>query len=127
MGTGLVAVRDAKPTPGPSQRIRLVLSDATATHVVSAKVIVRGLSGRNHLLHTQLTRRESSDAAKSLDVQFAREDDNTVAAELLLPGFTSVSSVELESIRYDDGSIWAVAPNQACRVAPDPLMLVAGR
>jgi hypothetical protein len=126
-GTGLVAVRDAKPAPGSSQRIHLVLSDTAAAPVVSAKVIVRGLSGQIQIVQTRSNHRESSDAAKTLDVQFMREDEKTVAADLILPGFTSVSSVELESIRYDDESTWRVAGHATCRVAPDPFMLVAGR
>jgi hypothetical protein len=33
----------------------------------------------------------------------------------------------LESLTYKDGSTWTVAGRQACRVAPDPMMLVADR
>ncbi len=58
-------------------------------------------------------------------VTFHPEDATSVAAELVLPGFTSVGSVELLSITYQDGSTWSLAKGEACRVVPDRLMLVA--
>jgi hypothetical protein len=123
-GGGLIAVRDAKPTPGPSQRIHLVVGD-TSSHVISAQVTVRGLSGRNQVIQTADKAR--FDLTKRINVQFFSEDDGKVAANLILPGFTSVQSIELESIRYQDGSTWTFAGHEACHVAPDPFMLIAGR
>lgn len=126
-GSGLLAVRDAKPTPGPSQHIHLVLADTRAAHVVSAKVAVSGLTGQKQVVPTRGLHDNRSDATRTLDVRFVPEGDNTVAAELALPGFTSVRLVSIQSIAYDDGSTWSVAAHQACQVAPDPLMLVADR
>ena len=125
-GGGLVAVRNAKPISGPSQKIHLVLSN-TPAQVESAKVVVRGLSGKNQVMRTLSNDAGKFDAIKTIDVRFFSEDDKDVAADLILPGFTSVTSVELHSIRYGDGSTWTFAGRQACHVAPDPLMLVAGR
>jgi hypothetical protein len=123
-GGGLVAVHNAKPMSGPSQHIHLVLSD-TKSAVLTAKVVVRGLSGKNQILQTSGNGR--FDLTKTLDVRFVSEDDSQTAADLILPGFTSVQSVELESIRYQDGSTWTFAGREACRVAPDPFMLVGSR
>jgi hypothetical protein len=123
-GGGLIAVHGTQPIPGPSQHIHLVLGDARST-VVSAKVVVRGLSGKNHILETADNSR--SDLTKTLDVRFFSEEDSKSAADLILPGFTTVQSVELQSIRYQDGSTWIFADREACHVAPDPLMLVGSR
>lgn len=132
-GSGLVAVRDAKPVEGPSQRIHLILSNPKSAMVASAKVKVFGLSAKNRLERTSdrsldLTNRDgASDLTRILDVTFVPEGDKDVSTDLALPGFTSVRSVELESLTYKDGSTWTVAGWQACHVAPDPMMLVADR
>ena len=51
-----------------------------------------------------------------------------MSADLVLPGFSSVTFVQLKSITYKDGSSWKVdgQAEQACRVTPDPVMLIAG-
>ncbi len=132
-GSGLVAVRDAKPFEGPSQRIHLILSNPKSAMVASAKVKVFGLSAKNRLERTSdrsldLTNGDgASDLTRILDVTFAPKGDKDVSTDLVLPGFTSVRSVELESLTYKDGSTWTVAGQQACHVAPDPIMLVADR
>jgi hypothetical protein len=130
-GSGLVAVRDEKPIEGSSQRVHLILSNPRSAVVAGAKVKVFGLSGKNRLERTSahsldLTNREgASDLARTLDVTFAPEGDKDVSTDLVLPGFTSVRSIELESLTYKDGSTWAVAGQQACHVAPDAMMLIA--
>jgi hypothetical protein len=91
----------------------------------SAKVVVRGLSPKSHSLLTENAR--PADLTKTLDVTFVREDEMTVSADLVLPGFTSVTSIELQSVTYQDGSTWSVADHQVCRVAPDPFMLIANQ
>jgi hypothetical protein len=132
-GSGLVAVRDEKPIEDPSQRVHLILSNPRSAVVAGAKVKVFGLSGKNRLERTSdhsldLTNREgASDLTRTLDVTFAPEGEKDVSTDLVLPGFTSVRSVELESLTYKDGSTWAVAGQHSCHVAPDPIMLVADR
>lgn len=125
-GSGLLAVRNADPLPGPSQHIHLVLGDGNASRPVTAKILVHGLSDKSRSLPAQLSSGERFDNTRTLYVTFTPENDKEVAADLALPGFTSISSIRLESIDYADGSTWKVATGQVCRVVPDPLMLVAG-
>lgn len=127
-GSGLVAVRDAQPAQGPSQRIRLVVNDAKAPHMISARVLVSGLTGTNPLMMPARSARDQRpEVSRTLDIRFVPDEGNSVAADLVLPGFTSVRAISMQSIAYDDGSTWTVAANRACQVAPDPMMLVAGR
>ena len=60
-------------------------------------------------------------------VRMRAEDKDSVAGELVLPGFTSVQTIELLALRYDDGSSWNALPRTPCSVKPDLLMLVADR
>jgi len=133
IGTGLVAVHGDQPVAGTSQRIHLILTNPKSAKIASAKVKVFGLSGKNRVEPASyntldLTNQTSRfDLTKTLDVTFAPEDEKDVATDLILPGFTTVLSIQLESLTYKDGSTWAVAGRQACHVAPDPLVLVADR
>jgi hypothetical protein len=135
-GTGLVPVRGEPRVSGASQRLHLVLTSSKSAKIAGAKVKVFGLSGKNRIEqasanpdHTlDLTNQKSTfDLTRTLDVTFTPEGETSIATDLVLPGFTSVSSIQLESLSYKDGSTWAVAGQRACNVAPDPMMLVADR
>lgn len=125
--SGLTAVRDGQPSNVPGQRIHLVLSGGQARQTTAAHVTVRGLSGRNRTVQTPATSGVVPDRIRTLDAKFSPESATEVAADLVLPGFTAVLSIQLDSITYTDGSVWMVSGKRACRVAPDPLVLVSGR
>ena len=127
VSSGLTAVRDGQPPTAPAQRIHLVLSGGQARQVAAAHVTVRGLSGRNRTVRTFVTAVAAPDRTHALDVKFSPESTTEIAADLVLPGFTAVLSVQLDSITYVDGTAWLVSGTRACRVAPDPLVLVTGR
>jgi hypothetical protein len=114
------------PMPRPSQQIHLILSgfgkDKTIT---SATVTARGLTSRGGVF--RLSAIAASSLRRTMDVWFSPGEDGAVAADIDLPAFTSVSSLQLQSITYSDGSTWKVPDGRVCRVAPDPVMLIAGR
>jgi hypothetical protein len=126
-GSGLVQVRNAPPDTRPTQRIHLILATEQTPKVAAARVTVRGLSGRDRAVPTPAAMGLTPDRTRTLEVRFSPESATEVAADLVLPGFTAMLSVQLDSLTYSDGSIWVVPGTQACHVAPDPLMLVSGR
>jgi hypothetical protein len=126
----------AQPTP-PYQQIRLILGPSSVqssagARVVRARVTVRGTNGQWRSVPTGMGE-GSSTIAKTLDLSFSRADvgargeDGLVATEMTLAGFSSVKSINLDSLTYSDGTIWVPAQGKACRVAPDLLMLVSTR
>ena len=125
-GAGLVKVRGSfAPGPQvPTQHIHFVVADP---HATGARVRVFGHSDREHLEQTRLSNFEMHELGRTVDVTLSAENDTEAAADLVLPGFTSVQSIELESITYQDGSIWNLGTGQSCQIAPDPLMLIADR
>jgi hypothetical protein len=125
-GGGLVAVRGAKPINGPAQRIHLILA-GKSQRITRATVMVEGLSPRNRIARTDTGGGLTSDLTRTIDVTFTPGDHNEATADLVLPGFTSITSIELQSISYQDVSTWSVPGPRACRVAPDPFMLVADK
>jgi hypothetical protein len=115
--------------PPPAQHIHLVLRGfAKDKPVTAATVEARGRSGRGRIDNTRhAPGDEQSDLRRTLDVGFTGNSDGSVSADLDLPAFTTVNAIQLQSITYSDGSTWKLDNRNVCTVAPDPLMLIAGR
>jgi hypothetical protein len=89
-------------------------------------VIVRGLTSQGRVAKAQAAG-DSSNASRTLQAVFNPGEGRDVFAALWVPGLTSVQSIALESVTYSDGSTWKLLGDNACRVAPEPIMLVNGR
>jgi hypothetical protein len=140
-GSGLVMVRKNHQDDGesslsskPSQRIHLILAKMPGAHfsdpqqITGATVTAKGLSARDRLEPVlDLSGDRPSDMRRTLNVAFATEKDGSVSADLILPGFTSVNSIRLDSVDLKDGSTWTLPDLKACVVTPDPMMLVASQ
>jgi hypothetical protein len=116
----------------PAAKLHLVINDSKlpkpVSGIVKATVTVHGTNGRNRTLPA-IARAEGAmaDIAKTLTVSMTAEDHRLVSGEILLPGFTSTTMVDLESVTFANGESWTLSGDTACHVAPDPLMLVADR
>lgn len=129
MGGGTVAVdKDGNRRQVFAQRLRLILNSLRQGEgdrkAVSATVTVHG-TGAKARMQSLRSGSASNSMVKSFNVDLAHWDEPGISGEFLLPGFTSASQVDLESVTYDDGTTWKLSNNQSCRVAPDPLMLIA--
>jgi len=114
--------------PRPAQHIHLILKGfAKDKLVASATVTARGLSARSRMQNLNLTGDQPSDIRRTLQVTFTPDQDGSVSADIDLPAFTAVKSLQLLSITYADGSSWTLEKSNACLVQPDSLMLIAGR
>ena len=135
-GRGLLVAKDRPgQRPGqdqtrgdqPSQRIHLILSQGTEKPIVQARVLVRGFGAKARMEHALSSADGATNLSRTLVVRMRAEDKDSVAGELVLPGFTSVQTIELLALRYDDGSNWNALLQTPCSVKPDLLMLVADR
>ncbi len=126
-GGDLLAARDGRPADGPDQRIHLILTRRNTVQVTSAHIRVKGLSGRNRTLQVLSANDAKPDRTQTIEVSFTEQDAASAAADLVLPGFTAVQSIELQSITYADGSTWRLESRNACQVASDPLVRVGNR
>lgn len=128
-GGNLVSVAPGQRTDsGPSQHIYLTLGTKDSQRVASARVTVRGLTSapRSSLLSGPLSGAQgSSNIRRTLNVTF-NDGTGEQGADLKLADFTAVLSIELDALTYADGTSWTANAN-ACRVKPDPLMLVGSR
>ena len=130
-GLGILTTRDdrgeSRRRSGVAQHIRLILGDAkNSATIVSAKVTVRGTSPKGRMTPMVFSQDASPDARKTLALTFKTDGSEGASANLVLPGFTSVTSISLDSLTYADGSIWRPSNGRGCHTAPDLLMLVDG-
>ncbi len=129
----LLAVRgDQQRVDVVAQRIHLILINSRppsskSPRIATATVTVHGLSSKGRTIQTFSNQSSSSDLIRALDVSFSSDSENSVSTDLLLPSFTSVKSIELNTVTYADGTMWKVSAQGACRVAPDPIVLISNR
>ena len=132
-GGDILVTRDGQRHP-IAQRIHLILGDfANPAKVVAAKVTVRGTNGKPRaittipMLNGSSIQNASGMTARTLDLRFDLAGNGEASTDLSLAGFTSVTSIRLDSLTFADGAIWVPANGQSCRTAPDPFMLVSSR
>jgi len=106
------------------QRIFLSLVDQNPAPIISATVKVRGLTGKNRMLQTESVGSVNGDGMKVMKITFVQKQDG-VSSDLYVPGFTSVTSIELLEVSYGDGKVWKIGYSGVCRVKPDGMMLIA--
>ncbi len=122
----MVKTNNAHPK-GMGQWLNLSLTSRDAKQIAKATVTVNGLTPIGRMTQAQSKGAGSPDATQTLDVSFVAGPDQTAIARIWVPGMSAVERIDLKSMVYSDGSVWKIAEGQACRVRPDPLMLISGR
>jgi hypothetical protein len=109
-----------------AMQLKFILTNHRPGQIVAANITAHGRKGKGEVVPAVASRAsgDSADTAKTMDVSFASNPDGSVATNLVLAGFTYVTSIELNSVTYADGATWKFAPRDDCHVAPDPLMLI---
>lgn len=129
LADGNTVKTSAPVSHGIGQRLHLTLTGKPGRRIVSAKILVRGWTPQGRFQQASSIRKQggSDNGIRTLIAQFTAGEKDTATAEIWVPELSAVNSVEVLSISYADGSTWLLGKDQACRVAPDPLMLVADR
>ncbi len=125
IGQGTTALTDNRQQ-GPVQNLRLTLDNPTFAEIVDLRITVHGLNSKGRISLAQAAA-ESSEIAKSIDLKLKVGPKSQGAIDLVLPKFTSVSVVDLDSVHYANGSTWRPSANQTCRAIPDGEMLISSR
>lgn len=112
------------PLTGIAQTLHLIVSPPESRRVVAANVTVRGFSNKARVLPI-MENHDPGDAAKTLEVRFSAGPSKEVSADLLVPGLSATTVIDLNSVTYADGSTWKLAAGTACRSWIDGLMLVS--
>jgi hypothetical protein len=70
---------------------------------------------------------DRSAIAKSIDLKVKVEPKSQTTTDIMLPGFTSVSVIDVDMVHYAGGSTWRSTADRRCQVAPDGVMLISRR
>jgi len=133
--TGGMFQADKGRPKGLAQLLHLTLTSPDSTQIVLARVRVRGLSGKAHSAQALSglgnsgpgnSIHDDADVVRTLAVQFSQASGNTATGDLWVPGVTAVLTIDLNSATFGDGTTRTFSSQDACRIAPDHLMLVAG-
>jgi hypothetical protein len=109
---------------GVGQWLHLRLANPQTKRVTEAQVTVHGLSNKPHVTKTAGS---ATDEERTMTVSFAGKAGEAAEADLWVPEMTAVESLDLNSATFDDGAVWNFAGSTGCRIAPDPMMLIAGK
>lgn len=112
------------PASGRIESRQKLPARANSLQIKEATVTVHGLNGKNRFVPARSGPAEST---RTLTIRFTTPDMSEVSGELLVPGFTATTLVELNSVTYANGETWKFTGSASCKMAPDPLMLVADR
>lgn len=106
---------------GPGQRLHLSFTSPDSRNIASATVNVRGW---DHAGVATTSAESPAEAVRTVTVGFPGVQGRTSSADVWVPGLNSVTSIDLLTITFTDGSTWAPAAGKTCRAYPDPLMLI---
>lgn len=120
---------DKNRPAGIAQLLHLIVTNPDSRQIVAARVRVRGLSGKGRMTLTanQDATQGAGDTTRSLEARFSTGAGKEVSSDVWVPGMTAVLDVELNSVTFADGTTRKFAGVEACRIGPEPLMLIADR
>ena len=108
--------------PAQEQRIQLTMTNLSPQEIVKAQITVHGLSDKWR--YVPLPEAPAPDLTKKVEVTLDVRGNSHASSDVSLSRFASVTSVDLNSLTYADGSAWEASSSAACSVVPDPFMLV---
>jgi hypothetical protein len=112
-----------RPVPAINQQIHLIMTNLSSRDIVSAQFTAHGFSNKRRTVYAGAA--QAPDLSSTKEVVVDVKGNGQASSDLSLGYFTAVSSIDLNSITYTDGSTWRSASPGACSVVPDGVMLIA--
>jgi hypothetical protein len=106
------------------QRLHLTLTNPSSRDIVSAQFTAHGFSKKPRAMDLSSGSNEP-DLAKTVDIALGVKGKGHASHDLSLNHFTAVTSIDLNSISYADGTTWRAPSPGACSITPSMVMLVA--
>jgi hypothetical protein len=119
----IMSAKDAKQT-GPVQGLHLTLSHLTSTpaDIQSIEVTVYGTSPKARVL--PLAQKASDTVSKTFELRRTGDSASLTDADVWMHQVGSLTSVDLISVTYADGTTWHPTANLKCRAIPSNYLLV---
>jgi hypothetical protein len=127
---GLFAYKNAKVVPAepaaPSseQWFDLRMRNFSSHEIVNAEITAHGFSYKWRLIPVSAA---TPDIWKTMDVALDVRGNSSASRELSLGHFSTVRTIDVNSVTYADGSTWHAASPGACSVAPSLFMRVSAQ
>ena len=128
---GLFEYRNAKSGPAhyvtppfPEQRFDFKMVNFLPHDIVNAEITVHGFSHNGRLLPVS---NPAPDLAKTVDVALEVKGNSTASRELSFAHFSAISTIDVNSVTYADGSTWHASSPGTCSVAPSLFMRISAQ
>ncbi len=118
---------NGQQTQGASQNLHLTLTNTSYSEIVEVGVTAYGLNANGQITPAETASSNSSAMQKSFDLKLKVDPKSTGSVDLVLTGFTAVTYLNVDSIRYAGGSTWQPTAQRTCRFVPDGTMLISSR
>ena len=123
-GTGsMVQIKDRSRTA--TLPLELRWDNHRAQDIVAASLLVRGYDASMRILPAGTP--NTPPLKKIFDLKLNLLGNGKVTTNFAARSFATVSSIELQSVEYADGSQWHLSPGDRCSIAPDYLVLIGQR
>jgi hypothetical protein len=116
----IMSAADAKQA-GSAQGLHLKLNHLTEPAIESIEITVYGVSSKARVLPAGPT---PEDVSKTFELRRTAGSDSLSDADVWMHNVGSLSSVDLISITYADGTTWHATGNLKCRAVPSNFLLV---
>jgi hypothetical protein len=100
----------------PVQYLHITLKNSKSVDILEARIVVYGSTGKIQVLPANSAQPDLSDSEKTFNLALRVGAKNEASTDISLPGFTSISSVALNSLTFADHSIWHPANDKSCHV-----------
>jgi hypothetical protein len=115
----------AKPPVKAGTLLHLDVSNPSSRDIVNAKFTAHGFSRKLRVFNPS-DASNAPDLAKTLDVALDVQGNGHASSDLSLTNFTAIiTSIDLDSITYADGSTWRASAPGICSIVPSRVMRIA--
>ncbi|QNI38090.1 hypothetical protein [Edaphobacter albus] len=119
----IVQIKDRPATA--TLPLELQWDNHRAKDIVGASLLVRGYDASTRILPAGST--NTPQMKKVFDLKLNLSGNGKTTIDFVARSFATVSSIELQSIEYADGSKWNISKGESCRIAPNNLVLIGQR
>jgi hypothetical protein len=121
----IMSAGDAKQA-GPAQGLHLMLNHLAAPAIESIEITVYGY-GISSKARALPAHEPSPDVSKTFELRRSAGSNSLSDADVWVHNVGSLSSVDLISITYADGTTWHATENLKCRAIPSNFLLVGSK
>ena len=112
---------------GIGQQLQLTLNNPKLATISAIRITVHGWDVKGRTLPAVETTSSYASASRTLDLTLSIGASQTADTDIWVSGLTAVDSIDLDSVTYSDGSSWKASDSQACRIMPNPIMLISSK